>query len=123
MVRYSGPEKRRYKRIAVTLPVKYRLGPGGSAHRAHTIDISAGGVCLGPVSLSNEWMLGSCKIELEITLPHLNHPLKAMAEAVRVEGSKRPHHIQHRRRHNVRLRFCEISEQDKKTIEEFVAQF
>ena len=120
MPRYSGPEKRRYKRVVVSLPVKYRLGPGGSTHNAHTIDISAGGICLGPVSLSNEWMLGSCPVELEITLPHLSQPLIVMAEVVRVEGSKRPHHIHHHCRHNIRLKFCKISEENKKRIAEFV---
>ncbi|MBL7170572.1 MAG: PilZ domain-containing protein [Candidatus Omnitrophica bacterium] len=119
-MRYFGPEKRRYKRLAVSLPIKYKLGSGGSSHNVHTIDISGGGVCIGPIPLSNEWMLGNCEVELEIMLPHFRRHLKATAEVVRVEASKRPHHIHHRRRHKVRLRFCEISEEDRKTIEKFV---
>ncbi len=120
MARYSGPEKRRHKRLKIILPTKYRLGTGGSAHHAETIDISEGGVHLGPVSLSTEWMLENCEVDLEIILPHLRRHLKAIAEVVRVEGSKRPHHIHHRRRHKVRLKFCKISEEDRKTIKEFV---
>ena len=120
MPRYSGPEKRQHKRLTITLPTKYRFGMGGSTHHAETIDISAGGVYLGPVALSTEWMLRNCDIELEIILPHHRRHLKALAEVVRVEGSKRPHHIHHRRRHKMRLRFCKISEEDRKTIEEFV---
>lgn len=123
MPKYSGPENRRFKRLRISLPIKYRLGPGGSAHNVHTVDISEGGVCIGPVPLSNEWMLKNCEIELEITLPRLKRHLRAIAEVVRVECSKRPHHILQLRRHNVRLRFCEISEEDKKAIEEFVASF
>lgn len=122
MVRYYGPEKRRYKRLAISIPVKYSLGPGGSIHKANTMDISVGGICLGPISLSNEWMLGSCQVELEITLPHLRQPLSVVAEVVRIEESKKPDYVHHRRRHNVRLKFYKISEEDKKTIEGFVNQ-
>lgn len=120
MARYFGQERRRYKRLAVSLPVKYRFGRGGSLHEAHTRDISAAGVRLGPVSLANEWMLGSCEVELEITLPHLNRPLKIMAEVVRVEEGKTLDHTHHRRRHDIRLKFCRIHEEDKKIIADFV---
>lgn len=120
MARYFGQERRRYKRLAVNLPVKYRFGRGGSLHEAHTRDISAAGVRLGPVSLANEWMLGSCEVELEITLPHLNRPLKIMAEVVRIEEGKTLDHTHHRRRHDIRLRFCKIHEEDRKIIADFV---
>lgn len=121
MARYSGPERRRYRRLRISLPVNYRLGPGCSVHKTSTIDISCGGICLGPLSLTNEWMLKSCNIELEIMLPEVNHTVRVKAEVVRIEGSK-PHHIHHRCRHNIRLRFCKITEEDRKILEEFIAQ-
>lgn len=123
MPRYSGPERRRFKRIATSLPVKYGLGSGKCIHKTHTIDISEGGVRLGPVPLSNEWMLGTCSVDLEISLPHAENPVKARAEVVRVEESPRPHHIHHRCRHNVRLKFCEITEEARKQIREFINKF
>jgi c-di-GMP-binding flagellar brake protein YcgR len=120
MPRYIGPERRKFKRAVISFPVKYRLGPAGAIHTGHSIDISGGGICLGPLSLSNEWMLKNCEIELEISLPHSIEPIKAIADVVRVEGSKRPHHIHHRCRHNVRMRFCKISEQDRERLVKFV---
>jgi len=120
MARYSGLEKRQHKRLTITLPTKYKFGTGGSMHHAQTIDISEGGIFLGPVPISAEWMLKNCEIELEIVFPYHRRHVRALAEVVRVEGSKRPHHIHHRRRHNIRLKFCEISDEDRKTIDEFV---
>ena len=120
MARYKGVERRRFPRLDIKLPVKYRLGPGGSLHEAHTIDISEGGVRLGPVSLSSEWMLGSCHVELEISLPHLPRHLKMIAEVVRVEEGETIDPVHHRRRHDIRLRFCNISEEDRKLIADFV---
>ena len=71
-------DKRRYKRAESRLPVEYKdLRKSGALPRGSlTRNIGEGGICFQ----SNEFMSLACRLIVEITLPNVPKPVKAISK-------------------------------------------
>lgn len=105
-------DKRRYKRIDSKLPVEYRdlrkssVLPSGSLTR----NISEGGICFQ----SKEFMSLACRLVVEIRLPNVPRPIKAISKVAWVR--RLPTSDQY----ELGNQFLEIAKEDKAHILNFV---
>lgn len=79
MDKFKGLEdKRRHNRLESTLPLRYKnlKTPANSVTGSLTRNISEGGVCFE----SSEFISLACRLVLEINLPTLPKPIKAISK-------------------------------------------
>lgn len=71
-------DKRRYKRVESRLPVEYKdLRKSGALPRGVlTRNVGEGGICFQ----SSEFMSLACRLVVEITLPNVPKPIKAISK-------------------------------------------
>ena len=105
-------EQRRYQRVECNLPLQYRnlkgkgLYPTGSL----TGNISEGGVCFK----SNEFISLACRLVVEINLPTLAKPVKAIAKVAWIRK------VPSGEQYELGNQFLEILKEDKNHIINFV---
>lgn len=110
----SVEDKRRFKRVGVSLPLEYRdlrksaELPKGSLLR----NISEGGVCF----VSKEFMSLACRLILNITLPNNSKPVKAIAKVAWIR--KLPASNQY----ELGNQFLEMTKEDRSQINDFVKE-
>lgn len=110
----SMEEKRRHKRLDSSFPVQYRnlrkagVTPVGSMTR----NLSEGGVCFN----SNEFVSLACRLVVEISLPNVTKPVKAISKIAWIR--KLPATDQY----ELGNQFLEITKEDKANIMNFVNQ-
>jgi c-di-GMP-binding flagellar brake protein YcgR len=109
---HLGEERRRYPRLELSLPVRYKNlrksgeVPAGSLSR----DISAGGVCFK----SREFISLACRLVVEINLPSAEKPIKAISKVAWIRK------IPTGDNYELGNQFLEITKDDKNRILEFV---
>ena len=107
-------DKRKHKRVDSTFPVQYRnlrkagVMPAGSMTR----NLSEGGVCFK----SNEFISLACRLVVEISLPNMTKPVKAISKIAWIR--KVPSTDQY----ELGNQFLEITKEDKANIMNFVNQ-
>ena len=105
-------EKRKHQRLESTLPLQYRnlrkvgVTPLGSLTR----NISEGGVCFE----SNEFISLACRLVVEINLPTVPKPIKAISKVAWIR--KTPSGEQY----ELGNQFLEMAREDKAHITDFV---
>ena len=107
-------DKRRYKRVESRLPVEYKdLRKGGTLLRgALTRNVGEGGICFQ----SNEFMSLACRLVVEITLPNVPKPIKAISKVAwirRVPSSDL---------YELGNQFLEMAREDRAHITNFVSK-
>lgn len=116
---YTGPERRKYQRLEETLPVAFKVIDGKTPVPYHGItkNIGAGGIFLKiPLLIEKDSMLIGDKLELEINLPTVHEPVRAVGEIRWVEP-KKPKQAY---KFAVGIKFAEISDQERDKIKNFV---
>jgi len=86
---YAGQERRKYLRLDTVFPVRFRIeSPDGKAVsswlQGFTGDVGKGGICLSVSSLEAQNLIEvntGCRMSLEIELPVLPNPVKAVARS------------------------------------------
>ena len=108
----SAEEKRRYKRVGVSLPLEYRdLKKRADLPKGSLLkNISEGGICFS----SNQFMSLACRLILNITLPNATVPIKAISKVAWIR--KLPLGDQY----ELGNQFLEIAKEDKAQIVDFV---
>ncbi len=71
-------ERRRYMRLKASVGVNYNIIGKPGAVTAFSKDISAGGICV----ISKDQMLVDTPLQLEIKIPDLKDPIRALARIV-----------------------------------------
>ena len=110
----SVEDKRKHKRVDSTFPLQYRnlrkagVMPAGSMTR----NLSEGGVCFK----SNEFVSLACRLVVEISLPNMTKPVKAISKVAWIR--KVPSTDQY----ELGNQFLEITKEDKANIMNFVNQ-
>ena len=105
-------DKRRYLRVETRLPVEYKdlkkgnITPRGSISR----NICEGGMCFQ----SNQFMSLACRLVVEITLPNIPKPIKAISKIAWVKR------IPSTEMYELGNQFLEIAKEDKAHISDFV---
>jgi c-di-GMP-binding flagellar brake protein YcgR len=106
-------ERRRFQRTESSLPVKYRnlkmaAAPAGST----TNDIGGGGIRFK----TNEFISLACRLVLEITIPTVQRPIKAISKVAWIKKS--PNNEQY----ELGNQFLEISKEDRAAITDYVSR-
>ena len=110
----SVEEKRRHKRVESSFPVQYRnlrkagVMPAGSM----TQNLSEGGVCFK----SNEFVSLACRLVVEISLPNIPKPVKAISKVAWIRK------IPSTDQYELGNQFLEITKEDRANIMNFVNQ-
>ena len=106
--------KRKHTRVDSTFPVQYRnlrkagVMPAGSMTR----NLSEGGVCFK----SNEFISLACRLVVEISLPNMTKPVKAISKIAWIRK------IPSTDQYELGNQFLEITKEDKANIMNFVNQ-
>lgn len=134
-VPYTGPEKRQYKRVAETVPVRFKLITDGDKttppYRGITKDISGGGIFLKiPLLVEKEMLSVGDRLELEIELPTAPKTAEITGEVVRfvveiidADGevrwveAKKPQQVY---KIGTGIKFIKVSDEDRNRIVNFV---
>lgn len=105
-------EKRRYRRAELSLPIQYRnlRKAGDIPLRSLTKNLGEGGVAFK----SNEFISLACRLVVEISLPTIPKPIKAISKIAWIK--KIPASDQY----ELGNQFLEISKEDKSHIMNFV---
>lgn len=107
-------DKRRYLRVESRLPIEYKnlkkgvIAPRGSLTR----NISEGGICFQ----SNEFMSLACRLVVEITLPNVPKPVKAISKIAWVKR------IPSSDLYELGNQFLEMAKEDKSHISDFISR-
>ncbi len=111
----KNKDKRKYARITINVPIKYRfVNKDKPAKNVYTINISAGGTRI--VLYVDEPVAVGDLIELSLYLPSKMAPIKAVAEVKWV----REYYGELKNGFEVGMEYKSISEEDKKTIMQFI---
>lgn len=105
-------EKRRTKRVGSLLPIQYKnlrriADPAG---RSISRNISEGGVCFS----SNDFISLACRLVVEITLPTVTKPIKAISKVAWIRKSASGNEYE------LGNQFLDITKEDKAYIVDFV---
>lgn len=115
-------ERRRYTRIGISLPIKYRITDKGRWYETSSLNISAGGVLIPTVPCLD---IGT-ELKLQIYLPDEKKPIKARGRVVWRkpaevwEGIKLSHHMNGFFAGIEFARFTKIKEDNTVKIMEFI---
>lgn len=106
-------EKRRFQRIDSSLPLRYKniktaTVPMGSL----TKDISEGGIRFK----TNEFISLACRLVVEITLPTVQRPIKAISKVAWIRK------LSSGEQYELGNQFLEISKEDKGFITDYVSR-
>ncbi len=71
-------ERRRYARIGIALPIKYKIINKSGWHKTSSLNISAGGVLIPTVP----YLDVGTKLDLQIYLPGEKKPIKAIGRVI-----------------------------------------
>lgn len=106
-------EKRRFPRVKVRIPVRYkevRDGAESVAVDSLTCDVSAGGLRFTTDKLISK----ARNLLLELDIPNLIHPVKAVSRVAWVEKTNVDGHYE------IGSEFMEITEKDRELIAKFL---
>lgn len=106
-------EKRRFPRVKVRIPVRYREVRDGAesvAVDSLTCDVSAGGLRF----TTDKLVSNACSLLLELDIPNLIHPVKAVSRVACVEKTNADGHYE------IGSEFMEITEKDRELIAKFL---
>ncbi len=106
-------ERRRFQRIGSSLPVRYRnlrtaTVPMGSLSK----DISEGGIRFR----TNEFISLACRLVIEVTLPTLPKPIKAISKVAWIRK------LSSGDQYELGNQFLEISKEDRAMITDYVSR-
>ncbi len=107
-------EQRRFKRVDSNLPVQYKnlRKAGETPTGSLTRNLSQGGVCFK----SNEFISLACRLVVEISLPTVSKPIKAISKVAWIR--KLPSSDQY----ELGNQFLEMTKEDKSLIEKFISE-
>jgi len=109
----SSTDRRRSTRIDSNLPVKYRnLKLTNLPLGSLTKDISEGGVSFK----TNEFISLACRLVVEITIPTLQRPIKAISKVAWIRKNASDDHYE------LGNQFLEISKEDRAVISDYVSR-
>ncbi|MFA5499836.1 MAG: PilZ domain-containing protein [Candidatus Omnitrophota bacterium] len=109
----SSTDRRRSPRIDSNLPVKYRnLKLTNPSLGSLTKDISEGGVSFK----TNEFISLACRLVVEITIPTLQRPIKAISKVAWIKKNPSDDHYE------LGNQFLEISKEDRAVISDYVSR-
>jgi c-di-GMP-binding flagellar brake protein YcgR len=106
-------EKRKFTRMKTHIPVRYRKlrnGAGSSGEGSLSRDLSQGGIHFR----TNEFISMACRLILELDIPMLTKPIKAISKVAWIKKSDAGKDFE------VGNQFLEISKKDKELISEYV---
>ncbi len=105
-------DKRRYKRVESALPVQFRnlRKAADPVNGALSHNLSEGGVCF----MSNEFISLACRLVVEITLPTLPKPIKAISKIAWIKK------IPTNNQYMLGNQFLEMTKEDKAHVMNFV---
>lgn len=107
----NSTERRRSPRIDSNLPLKYRnLKLTNLPLGSLTKDISEGGVSFK----TNEFISLACRLVVEIAIPTLQRPIKAISKVAWIRKNTSEDHYE------LGNQFLEISKEDKAVIADYV---
>lgn len=115
MNKFDGiEERRRHPRVEFNLPVQYKnlRKIGGNSLGSLTKDIGEGGVRFK----ANEFISLACRLVLEITLPTVTKPIKAISKVAWIR--KLPAGDQY----ELGNQFLEMTKEDRSHVMEFVSK-
>ncbi|MFH1868050.1 MAG: PilZ domain-containing protein [Candidatus Omnitrophota bacterium] len=107
-------EKRSHPRLDVRLPVQYKdiQRPIEAYSGTLSRDIGEGGMRF----LSNEFLSVFTRLLIEVSIPSLSRPIKAISKVAWIQ--KVPRNSQY----NVGIKFMDMTEEDKKQLASFIAK-
>ena len=107
-------ERRRHPRVNAHLPLQYKdvQRPIETYSGTLSRDISEGGVRF----ISNEFLSIFTRLLLEVSVPSLSRPLKAISKVAWIQKIPRSN------QYNVGVRFMDMTEEDKKQLNSFIAK-
>lgn len=106
-------EKRKFDRVKTHIPVKYRKlrgGAGSEGYGSLSRDLSQGGVHFR----ANEFISMACRMILELDIPMLTRPIKAISKVAWIRKSNSGNDYE------IGNQFLEISKKDRELISEYV---
>ena len=109
----NNSEKRKFKRVTTHIPVKYRkLGDTDTIMRSSTVsrNLSEGGVRF----FTSEFMSRACRLVLELDVPMLTKPVKAISKVAWIKKSSMGEDFE------IGNQFLEISRKDKEIVSEYL---
>ena len=115
MENQSGVEdKRRYKRVESGLPVEYKELRKSSAlaRGSLTRNIGEGGICFQ----SNEFMSLACRLVVEITLPNVPKPIKAISKIAWIRR------LPSSDMYELGNQFLEMAKEDRAHVADFISK-
>lgn len=108
-------EKRQSPRVKASIPIRYRVVRDGvevADVGAVTCDVSTGGLRF----FANELFSTACHLILELDIPAMTKPIKAVSEVAWVQKANEGDDC----RYYVGSRFMEITEKDRALIAKYV---
>jgi c-di-GMP-binding flagellar brake protein YcgR len=106
-------EKRRFQRIDSNLPLRYKnIKTGTVPMGSLTRDISEGGIRFK----TNEFISLACRLVVEITLPTMQRPVKAISKVAWIRK------LSSGEKYELGNQFLEISKEDKGIITDYVSR-
>lgn len=108
----NTPERRRYQRIESNLPLQYRnlRKVGEDSQGVLTKDIGEGGVRFK----ANEFISLACRLVVEITLPTIPKPIKAISKVAWIRK------IPTTDEYELGNQFLEMTKEDKSHVTDFI---
>lgn len=106
-------EKRRFQRMNSNLPLRYRnIKTGTVPMGSLTKDISEGGIRFK----TNEFISLACRLVVEITLPTVQKPIKAISKVAWIRR------LSSGEQYELGNQFLEISKEDRSFITDYVGR-
>ena len=107
-------EKRRFKRVDMELPLHYKnlRKVGDSPIGSIAKNSSEGGVCFK----SNEFISLACRMVVEITVPKVTRPVKAITKVAWIRR------VPNTEQYELGNQFLDMTKEDKAHITEFIKQ-
>ena len=107
-------ERRRHPRVNARLPLQYKdiQRPIEAYSGTLSRDVSEGGVRF----LSNEFLSVFTRLLLEVSIPSLSRPVKAISKVAWIQKVPRSN------QYNVGVQFMDMTEEDKKQLASFVTK-
>lgn len=107
-------DKRRYKRAESRLPVEYKdlRKPSTLLRGSLTRNIGEGGICFQ----SNEFMSLACRLVVEVTLPNVPRPIKAISKVAWIRR------LPSGDMYELGNQFLEMAKEDRAHIVDFISK-
>jgi hypothetical protein len=108
-------EKRKSPRVKTSIPIRYRVQRDGTeavGAGSVTCDVSTGGLRF----MANEFFSTACRLILELDIPTMEKPIKAVSKVAWIEKAKPGADYEY----EVGNQFMEINAKDKELIAKYV---